>query len=596
MQPIPSWFRWLLIVLATLVMCGCRGAFQTGDGSLLLSPPSPTAVEHWQPQSNEALQPFAQAVVHHLHDGAAEVTGSSVVDVNQGELELRLPAVNNEREQLAPIVAIEPPTPEDATPPSQERHLAHAIMLERSVPASNSALPPPEPGAGETSGETDELTTQVGGVTPPVDRPVVLPIPTSTPETTPNTVAPETAERQAAFVEAPMDEGVIVTEGPIVMEGPIVTEGTIVMEGATMVDGPVVMEGSIVHGEPVIEHGGVVMESIVDEHGHVVSNPPPELCLDGSAVFPTPQIKALSRHYPDEYICDGGDAASVAVVGRNQKILGLDPEDTVATFDLADGQAVVEPSNRVCIYAPRFAAVRKVTSIQQNGQHVQAVLAEREVPALTGVSRRIPDQYVQNLAAQRHLGLQPAASFRLRQLGVEASQGLASHTLDKDVSAHENLRVMRYGVHKQSEKARLAEFTAQAVTWSHDKAVQVIRDEVVAQTKKTRQGLGQIHAIGGGPAKLRVIKTASVGDALPGEEVEFTLRFDNVGFQPINNVTVVDNLTTRLEYIPDSQLSSLEAEFIHDENEVDSLTLRWKIVETINPGKGGLIRFRCRVR
>ena len=30
--------------------------------------------------------------------------------------------------------------------------------------------------------------------------------------------------------------------------------------------------------------------------------------------------------------------------------------------------------------------------------------------------------------------------------------------------------------------------------------------------------------------------------------------------------------------------------------EVDSLTLRWEISDPIQPGKGGLIRFRCRVR
>ena len=46
--------------------------------------------------------------------------------------------------------------------------------------------------------------------------------------------------------------------------------------------------------------------------------------------------------------------------------------------------------------------------------------------------------------------------------------------------------------------------------------------------------------------RLRLIKLASTGNALPGEEVEFTLRFDNIGDQVIGNVTIVDNLTTRL--------------------------------------------------
>ena len=37
--------------------------------------------------------------------------------------------------------------------------------------------------------------------------------------------------------------------------------------------------------------------------------------------------------------------------------------------------------------------------------------------------------------------------------------------------------------------------------------------------------------------------------AQPGEEVEFTLRFDNVGDRVIGNVTIIDSLTTRLEYV-----------------------------------------------
>ena len=169
--------------------------------------------------------------------------------------------------------------------------------------------------------------------------------------------------------------------------------------------------------------------------------------------------------------------------------------------------------------------------------------------------------------------------------------------LDKDLSAHENLRVLKFGVHKQSEKAMLAEYTAKAIAWSHDQSVQVVIDEVVTQTKVSRSGVDQFFTVGdNGPARLRVIKTASASDALPGEEIEFTLRFDNVGFQPMENVTIIDNLTTRLEYIADSELCSKHAEFVKSPNDADSLTLKWNLDEPIPPGKGGLIRFRCRVR
>jgi uncharacterized repeat protein (TIGR01451 family) len=96
--------------------------------------------------------------------------------------------------------------------------------------------------------------------------------------------------------------------------------------------------------------------------------------------------------------------------------------------------------------------------------------------------------------------------------------------------------------------------------------------------------------------KLRLLKLASSGEALPGEEVEFTLRFDNVGDQVIGNVTIADNLTTRFEYVPGSAKSSVNADFITEQNDVGSLVLRWEIKEAVKPGAGGVLRFKVKVR
>jgi hypothetical protein len=40
----------------------------------------------------------------------------------------------------------------------------------------------------------------------------------------------------------------------------------------------------------------------------------------------------------------------------------------------------------------------------------------------------------------------------------------------------------------------------------------------------------------------------------------------------------------------------MRANFLSDYNEADSLTLRWEILEPMQPGDGGVIRFKCRVR
>jgi uncharacterized repeat protein (TIGR01451 family) len=92
------------------------------------------------------------------------------------------------------------------------------------------------------------------------------------------------------------------------------------------------------------------------------------------------------------------------------------------------------------------------------------------------------------------------------------------------------------------------------------------------------------------------LKLASSGEGLPGEEIEFTLRFDNIGDQVIGNVTIADNLTTRLEYMPGSAKSSVNADFITEQNDVGSLVLRWEIKDPVKPGAGGVLRFKVKVR
>ena len=99
-----------------------------------------------------------------------------------------------------------------------------------------------------------------------------------------------------------------------------------------------------------------------------------------------------------------------------------------------------------------------------------------------------------------------------------------------------------------------------------------------------------------GNPKLRVVKVASTPFAQPGEEVDFTIRFDNVGNQPIGNVTILDSLNTRLEYVADSAQCSVDAKFSTQPNEGDSVVVRCEVTNPLEAGKGGILRFRCRVR
>ncbi len=320
---------------------------------------------------------------------------------------------------------------------------------------------------------------------------------------------------------------------------------------------------------------------------------------DGTIISPeiSPDARRSMRDYPDEYICVGGDANSAVQVLNDRSPRNLDAEDTIGHFDTLDGRVVVQPSNRICIYAPRFAATRKVTAAYANEMVLQPVTAQAPLVAVTHKVRQGSDLLLQNLALQRHLAIQRATVFRDRIPVAEASQRQSLIELSQDLQAHEHFRVIRIGVHKQAEKARLAEFAEAAINWSHDTAVQVVMNHVVAQSRLTVERVEEFFSFAAkGSPKMRVIKTASRADALPGEVIEFTVRFDNVGHQAIGNVTIIDNLTTRLEYIQKTDECSIGAEFSVDNNDAESLTLRWEIAEPLNTGQGGIIRFKCRVR
>ena len=74
------------------------------------------------------------------------------------------------------------------------------------------------------------------------------------------------------------------------------------------------------------------------------------------------------------------------------------------------------------------------------------------------------------------------------------------------------------------------------------------------------------------------------------------MRIENVGDGPVNEIVVVDNLTTRLEYVPDSLDCDAEVDFQSIVNEAQSLRLQWKLRDSLGVGESVTIQFKCRVR
>jgi uncharacterized repeat protein (TIGR01451 family) len=328
--------------------------------------------------------------------------------------------------------------------------------------------------------------------------------------------------------------------------------------------------------------------------GAMMAGGPPQSPVAGPWAPP-----GMSRPWPeDEYLADGGDAGLPATSASDWEVRNLGPEDTIVHFDTLDGQTIVEPSNRVHIYSPRFGAVRKVVSLRQNDQLDR--WGGMYLPA--GAIRRhevlTPGTNTQNLPVESGVGQKLVTIYRSKQ-----GDGAMS-TVDGPLAHHnfflpfEDLAVIRQGILEEAEMARLAQGVNAALAWTHHQAVQVILDHQAAMEDGNEQSLESVFTIKRPPAdpKLRVIKVASTQLAERGETVDFTIRFDNVGNQLIGNVTIIDNLTTRLEYVPDSAQCSLPAGFSTQRSQSESLVLRWEISDPVEPGQGGICRFQCRVR
>jgi uncharacterized repeat protein (TIGR01451 family) len=299
----------------------------------------------------------------------------------------------------------------------------------------------------------------------------------------------------------------------------------------------------------------------------------------------------------DEYLRDGGDQGTPAGAGRNWEVRGLEVDDTVAHFDTLDGRTVVVPSNEVYLYSPRFGAVRQVVSVEINEQMQAVRTVHRSDGLLTPQRTQRAGAAKQNLQAENQIAALPAQAFRRKQYDGAVSTALGPQGFSDAFKAYEDLALVRKGKMEMADLALLARSAEAAAMWTHTRAVQVILDgrgpmELVEDQKT----LALMTTLPPGNPRLRIVKLASTSAALPGEEVWFTLRFDNVGGQVIGNVTVIDSLDTRLEYVAGSAQCSRAAQFSTEPNEGGSQVLRCEISDPLKPGEGGIVRFRCLVR
>jgi uncharacterized repeat protein (TIGR01451 family) len=300
---------------------------------------------------------------------------------------------------------------------------------------------------------------------------------------------------------------------------------------------------------------------------------------------------------PQEFLCNGGDLPPPARVLQDDRIAGLQPQDAVVNYTTQAGDIEVQPSNRVCLYAPRFGSVRQISSPAAGeksigpGNTIQPVgpsgiglnqpsLALAEVNELgrANVSRRVDAMRDRNRGVPVGNVLQPVVSEEVLQvLGVLDAVSLTR--LD------------------ESQLAVLQRGAVAAQSWMVRDAVEVMIEALqppVLIRDAQVEGLVEYEFPDAG--RLQITKVADRDHAQQGELVTFGLHVRNVGDSAVERVEIADSLVPRLEYVEGSQQCDAPADFDAALNEAGSLRLTWRLREPLEVGESVQIEFKCRVR
>ncbi len=299
----------------------------------------------------------------------------------------------------------------------------------------------------------------------------------------------------------------------------------------------------------------------------------------------------------DEYLCDGGDRGALIRVRPNWQIDGMQPQDAVVHYDTIDGRTIVKTTNRVCIYAPRFGVVRKVDLAREGNEFEELYKVNQPIRPGQAGENQLASTSAQDQGAIDEAGVKPPIALVEKQQGIDLSNQQALAAVYDRIKPYEDFSYIRSGILASEDKPVLATRVQAALAWTGKQALQVEMEgkRASAVTGDVRAEAEFVVDVPNHP-RLQVCKIASTNSALPGETVDFTIRFDNIGDQKIGNVTIADSLTGRLEYVPGSEQSSMKASFSTKTNEVGSLVLKWDIVDPVPANGGGAVHFQCRVR
>lgn len=305
------------------------------------------------------------------------------------------------------------------------------------------------------------------------------------------------------------------------------------------------------------------------------------------------------HHYPDEYLCDGGDRDMPLHYYEDER-RGLDTEDTLAEFTDHKGKPRTSKSNKVCVYAPRFASVRTVSLPHEEGTIQEVARAENTAGGNELHTRMASTLKNKNVAVG-------GVAMRSRASGLENEvvQGVASQRQrpqfhGKVLNLFQEIVFLQAGTLEQGDVARLGLGIHAAQLWSREQY-----PVIQGKTEKVNIGQSEISASvitviddlkSDKPGELRIVKIADKETAEVGEIVTFTIRYDNLGPREVTSVRIVDNLTPRLKYVEDSATSDRNGKLVVQDNGEGSLVLIWEFDDSLPEKTGGTVTFQARVR
>lgn len=352
---------------------------------------------------------------------------------------------------------------------------------------------------------------------------------------------------------------------------------------------------------PVAQVGHFVPARLGDACGCLSCGGGNQDCNDGCRphgyALCTPQGWNAYGIDPQEFLCDGGDKSPPAVVLKNDSVGGLGLEDTVVHYTTTSGDIHVQPSNRACLYAPRFVAVRKITGAVAGGRAIGLHGMDRPIGPVR-VEHDLPGLVVTESTELAHAEVaRRTDAMRERNRGVPVEGVLQPEQAADVLAAVAALKLYDLGEMRDNEIALLRELALAAVTWTVDESLEVAIADLKPPTLIRDQRVEGLTIYDFPDAgRLQIVKLADRSDALPGELVTFAIRIDNVGDSAVDHVVLTDNLTTRLEYVPDSQTcEGAKAEFRTEQNEGQSSKLEWTLTEELKVGESVTIRFQCKV-